>query len=91
MGAVITATLNLVFFFTKRENKWFGFLSLSLTALTVCSFYSDVASRVIDEDWSGLQDIVPTTSYMLWILVILSILINGIPLVINEIKTRKKS
>lgn len=88
-GSVITAVLNLVFFFKKRENKWFSFSSLSLTALTVCAFYSDVSIRVINKDWTGLEDIVPTTSYMLWIAVVLSILINGIPLVVKEIKTKK--
>ena len=39
-----------------HEGKWFGFISMSLTIFTMCSFYSDGARRVVVEDWSGLMD-----------------------------------
>ena len=78
--AIITAILNLVFAMTGKTNKWFGFISLSSTALTVCAFYSDAAGRVIQEDWSALTDILPTSSIALWVCVVLSILINAVPL-----------
>lgn len=73
IGAMIFAGANLF-----RDNKWFGFLSLSCTALTVCAFYSDAASRVASSDWSGLQDIVPTVSKILWVCVIASMVINAV-------------
>ena len=80
VGAIIFAILNLVWLFKQKSSKWFGFISLSLTALTVCAFYSDAAMRVINEDWGGLLDILPSTSKALWICVIISILANSIML-----------
>lgn len=79
-GAIIFAILNLVWLFKQKSSKWFGFISLSLTALTVCAFYSDAAMRVINEDWGGLMDILPSMSKALWICVIISILVNSIML-----------
>ena len=79
-GAIIFAILNLVWLFKQKSSKWFGFISLSLTALTVCAYYSDAAMRVINEDWGGLMDILPSTSKALWICVIISILANSIML-----------
>ena len=80
VGAIIFAILNLVWLFKQKSSKWFGFISLSLTALTVCAFYSDAAMRVINEDWGGLMDILPSTSKALWICVIISIFANSIML-----------
>ena len=80
VGAIIFAILNLVWLFKQKSSKWFGFISLSLTALTVCAFYSDAAVRVINEDWGGLMDILPSMSKALWICVIISILANSIML-----------
>ena len=79
-GAIVFAILNLVWTSKQKNSKWFGFISLSLTALTVCAFYSDAAMRVINEDWGGLMDILPSMSKALWICVILSILVNSIML-----------
>lgn len=80
VGAIIFAILNLVWLFKQKSSKWFGFISLSLTALTVCAFYSDAAMRVINEDWGGFMDILPSMSKALWICVIISILANSIML-----------
>lgn len=79
-GAVLFAVINLVFSFHCKSSRWYGFISLSLTALTVCAFYSDGAMQVIHEDWGGLMDIMPTMSKALWFCVLASILINSIPL-----------
>ena len=46
IGAIIFAILNIVFSFNNKNSKWFGFISLSLTALTVCAFYSQASSYV---------------------------------------------
>ena len=80
LGALVFAILNVVSSFKNKESKWFRFISLSLTALTVCSTYHDEAMRVFAEDWSGLMDIMPTMSKALWVCVVLSILINSISL-----------
>ena len=79
-GAIIFAILNLVWLFKQKSSKWFGFISLSLTALTACSFYSDAAMQVVNEDWGGLMDVLPSMSKMLWICVIISIVVNSITL-----------
>lgn len=84
IGAIIFAFLNLIYGLTERQHKWFGFISMSLTALTVCAFYSDGAGRVIRQDFAGLMDVMPTMSRMLWICVVISIVINGFPLFINR-------
>ncbi|NLM05892.1 MAG: hypothetical protein GX219_03105 [Tissierellia bacterium] len=78
--AIVFAGLNLIWSFQNKDSKWFRFISLSLTALTVTSAYADGARRITNEDWSGLMDIMPTMSKVLWVCVILSIIINSISL-----------
>lgn len=80
IGAIIFALLNLLRIFTNKNAKWFRFISLSLTALTLWAFYNDSAVRVVNEDWSGLADIMPTTTKALLVCTIISILINSISL-----------
>ena len=79
-GAIVFAILNLAWAAKQKKSNCFGFISLSLTALTACSFYSDAAVQVADEDWGALMDILPSMSKTLWICVILSILVNSITL-----------
>ena len=79
-GAIIFAILNFVWTSKQKNSKWFGFISLSLTALTPCLFYSDATMRVSNEDWGGLTDILPFMSKALWVYVIISILVNSITL-----------
>lgn len=78
--SIIFALLNIIFSFKNKSLKWYRFCSLSLTALTVCAFYSEAATRVVKEDWAGLMDTMPTMNKALWVLVILSIAINSISL-----------
>ena len=86
IAAIAAAVLNLVAGANGNETKYDRFASLSLTALTVCAWYSDGARRVEGESWGTLMDIMPTMSKVLWVCVILSILINGITL----LKKRKE-
>lgn len=87
VGAIITLGLNLMFYIKNiatcsyRMPDIFRFISISFTALTVCAFYAQNKAWVIEEDWGALIDVVPTTSTLLWILVLISILVNGISLV----------
>ena len=88
VAAIITAILNVVWSIRNKNAhnvkavnaKGFRFISLSLTALTLCAFYSANAKWVINEDWFALMDVVPTMSKALWVLTIVSILINSISL-----------
>lgn len=80
VAAIITAVLNIVWTMRNQDAKWFRFISLSLTALTLCAEYSLVEKWVLNEDWSALTDVVPGTSKVLLALTIASILINSISL-----------
>ncbi len=78
--AIITAISNLVFTFLNKDAKWFRFISMSFTALTICSFYSANIEFVLKGDLNALMDIVPSLSKTLFILTIISILINSVSL-----------
>ena len=74
ISAIIFTGFNLICSFKSKNEKWFRFGAISFTALTICSFYSDGAMRVLNEDWGGLMDIMPTMSKALWVCVGISIL-----------------
>lgn len=78
--AIVTALLNVIWALKGKETKWFMFISLSFTALTLCAFYSANAQWVIHEDWSALADVVPTMSKSLWVCTIASVVINSVAL-----------
>ena len=80
IAAIITAILNVICTVMNKDAKWFRFISLSLTALTLCAIYSMDAKWVSNEDWSAMMDVVPNMSKMVWILTIASVLLNGISL-----------
>ena len=82
--AVVLTVCNIAFFIFKKDGSLLAFMSMALTALTVCAFYSDAAGRVVVEDWGGLMDILPTMSQALWVCVLLSIIVNGIPVLLNK-------
>ena len=84
--AIITAVLNNVWTLKSLDAQWFRFISLSLTAFTLCAFYTQVYQWILIEDWSALYDVVPTMSKVLWFLTILSIAINSISLFKNSKK-----
>ena len=86
IGSIIAAALNIIWAIKGKDAKWFRFTSLSFTALTLCSFYSQASVWVLHEDWSALQDVVPSVSAVLWILTLTSIALNSISL----LKTKKK-
>ena len=79
--AIITAILNVIWTIRHRETKFFRFISLSFTALTLCAFYSMANHWSIIGDESALLDVMPTLSKALWFLTIASIIINGISLI----------
>lgn len=80
LGAAVCALLNVVQAEQNKNAEWFRFISLSLTALTVCAFYYDGSLRVIHEDWGGLMDIMPIMGKALWVCTGASILINSVSL-----------
>lgn len=54
--------------------------ALAFTVLTLAAEFRMVSSWVKGEDWAALADVVPTMETALWILAILSIIINIIPI-----------
>lgn len=87
----ITATgLNLYLYAARKDYRLAMAMGLSFTALTVVADYSMVADWVKAEDWSALMDVVPTMAAALWILTIISILLNITPILI-DLKTKNVS
>jgi len=86
----ITATcINLVLYAAGKDYKLAMAMGLSFTALTVVADYSMVSSWVEAEDWSALLDVVPIMAGALWVLTILSILLNIMPILL-ELKNKNK-
>lgn len=80
ISAIIMAVFNVVWTIRHREAKWFRFISLSCTALTLCGFYSQANRWAVLGDFAALADVMPTLSGMLWFLTLTSIIINSISL-----------
>ena len=78
--AIITAILNIVWTMRHREAKWFRFISLSFTAITLCAYYSLANQWVLTGAADQLLDVMPTLSKVLWFLTIASIMINSVSL-----------
>ena len=79
-GAIIAAGFNIIWTVKGKDAKWCRFISLSLTALTLCAFYVQVAVWVLHKDWSALEDVVPSVSVNLLVLTLISIALNSISL-----------
>ncbi|MDO4772377.1 MAG: hypothetical protein Q4A72_02280 [Bacillota bacterium] len=84
IAAILAALFNVLVSAKRRPNVWYGFASLSLSALTVCAFYQEAAEKVIHNDFAYLMDVMPTASKLLWACVIISILVNGSALISNK-------
>lgn len=78
--SIIAAILNVVWTIRHREAKWFRFISLSFTALTLCAYYSLAKHWVLTSASDQLLDVMPTLSTVLWFLTVVSVIINSISL-----------
>lgn len=86
--AIAATFLNLYLYAKGRDYKLAMAMGLSFTALTVVADYTMVSDWVKAEDWSALLDVVPIMSKALWILTLLSILMNITPILL-EMKNKK--
>ncbi len=84
--AIIATFRNLQLYITGRDYKLAMALGLSFTALTLSAEYSLISSWVRLEDWSALQDVVPYMEKVIWILTVVSILLNIAPIILEKIK-----
>ena len=79
-GSFLLTILTLFFAFQRKKRASIsGFLSIAFLSLFLCSFYAECASKVRIQDWSGLDDIMPTMEPILWIYAVVLILLNSIP------------
>ena len=78
LTAIVAAILNVIWTMRHREGKWFTFISLSFTALTLCAYYSLAKQWVLTNAADQLLDVMPTLSDALWFLTIASVMLNGI-------------
>jgi membrane-associated HD superfamily phosphohydrolase len=86
--AIIATCINLYKYRTGQDYKLAMAMGLSFTALTVVADYSMVSDWVKVEDWSALLDVVPGMARALWVLTIISILLNITPILL-ELKNKK--
>ncbi|MBO5904257.1 MAG: hypothetical protein J6Q64_02660 [Clostridia bacterium] len=78
--AIIAAIFNVIWTVRRREAKWFRFISLSFTAVTLCAYYSLANLWVSTNAADQLLDVMPTLSKVLWFLTISSIMLNSVSL-----------
>lgn len=86
--AIVATLINLYMYGTGKDYKLAMAIGLSFTALTLVSKYSMVSNSVKVEDWSALLDVVPTMETVLWVLTIISIILNITPILL-ELKNKK--
>ena len=77
---IVAAIFNVIWTLRQKDAKWFRYISMAFTALTVCSFYSLAYQWVITKQADQLLDVMPTLSSVFWFLTIASITINGVSL-----------
>lgn len=85
--AIVSTFINLYLYKAGKDYKLAMASALSFTALTLCSEYRVVSEWVIAEDWSALLDVVPSMELALWVLTIMSIIFNIMPILL-ELKNK---
>lgn len=86
--AIAATCLNLYLYAIGKDYKLAMAMGLAFTALTVVADYSMVSNWVKAEDWSALMDVVPIMAAALWVLTIISILLNIAPILIERISKK---
>ncbi|SDM65191.1 hypothetical protein [Sediminibacillus halophilus] len=82
--AIVTTFINLYMYKAGKDYKLAMAMGLSFTALTLCAEYSLVSRWVKVEDWAALLDVVPGMERALWVLTIVSILLNIAPILLER-------
>lgn len=80
---IVATVINLYMYGIRRDYKLAMAAGLSFTALTLIAEYSMVSHWTKEEDWSALQDVAPTMEVVLWMLTIISILLNITPVLLE--------
>lgn len=85
--SIAFAFVNLFRATQNKDYKLYMFLSLVFTAFTVCGFIVDASVRITDISY--LEDVNGFAHILLWVLVGCSIVLNSIPMIVEEIKLKK--
>lgn len=86
--AIIATCINLYMYGTGKDYKLAMAMGLSFTTLTLVAEYRIVSDWVKAGDWVALSDVVPTMETALWVLTIISILLNTAPILL-ELNNKK--
>ena len=86
--ALISTFVNVYMYKVGKNYKLAMAIGLSFTALTLCSEYTLVSGWVKVNDWTALLDVVPYMETTLWILTIISIILNITPILL-ELKNKE--
>lgn len=86
--AIIFAFINLLMAFHKKDYKIYMFLSLSFTIFTICGFIVDASFKF--KDIATLEDVNGYAHGLLWVLTVLSMLINSIPMIIEYLNNKRR-
>ncbi len=86
--AIVATFINLYMYKAGKDHKLVMAIGLSFTALTLCAEYSAVSKWVEGGDWSALLDVVPGMEMALWVLTIISIVLNITPILL-ELKNKE--
>ena len=78
--AIVAAFINLYMYKTGKDYKIAMTIGFSFTALILCVEYTVVYKWVEGKNWYALLDVVPTMEISLWVLMIISILLNITPI-----------
>ncbi|MDN9635613.1 hypothetical protein KLL63_06550 [Clostridioides difficile] len=81
--AIIATFLNLYMYKVGKNYKLAMAVGLSFSSLTICSEYSILSEWVQANDWAALADVVPTMKNALWVLTIISIVLNMTPILLE--------
>lgn len=81
--AIVATVLNLYLYKVGKDYKLAMAMGLSFTALTLVAVYNMISGWVKVKDWAVLLDVVPTMTTVLWVLTIVSILLNIIPMLLE--------
>jgi hypothetical protein len=82
--AISATFVNLYLYTAGKDYKLAMAMGLSFTALTICADYSYVSRWIVAEDWAALSDVVPGMARALWVLTIVSILLNIAPIFLER-------
>lgn len=81
--AIVATFFNLYLYKIGKDYKLAMAMGLSFTALTLVAMHSMISNWVKVKDWAALLDVVPTMTITLWILTIISIILNVTPILLE--------